>query len=174
MTNKTKSKPSKPIDWPAVRLTFIGGNMSVPEHAATYGVTVAAMRQRVARGKWLNERRKLSKNVTTFALSSLTKTKGTELAEFDAADARLSSALRDIAAKMLADAMAPDAKKLTPSEARTIASLAETAQKIGRIALGGTTENHGVSGVSGAPPVMVGTLDHAARVKAMNDYLHPF
>ena len=123
MTNKTKSKSSKRIDWPAVRIAFVNGSMTASEHAAAYGVTVDAMRQRVVRGKWLNERRKLSSNVATFALASLTKTKGIELAEFDVADARLSRALRGVAARMIADAMAQNAKKLTPSEARTIASV---------------------------------------------------
>lgn len=170
----TTSKFAPELDWESIRFTFISGRMSASEHAATHGVTIASMRQRIARGKWLKERQILSRNVAIFARETITKTKGQELAEFDSADAKMSRALRATAANMLTRANQPGAKPLTPNDARTIASLAEMAQKIGRIALGAATSNVGVGGIEGAPPVMVATMSSEAVEKAMLAYLHEY
>jgi hypothetical protein len=160
-------------DWPAIKLAFIKGTMSTAEHAATFGVTLDAMRQRVARGKWMAERHAMSQAVTVVATAKAIRSKAEQLAEFDAQDASMSRALRGVAARMLADANKQDGRKLTASEARTIASLAEAAQKIGRIALGGTTENHGVGGLAGAPPIATSNMTPKAK-KAMDDYLRDY
>lgn len=161
-------------DWEAIRLAFVNSAMSTAECATKFGVPSDTLRQRAARGKWSQARKAVSQVVTTSAQARIVKTKVNELAEFDAMDARMSRALRGVAAKMLADAAGPGGKKLTATEARTIASLAESAQKIGRIALGGTTENHGHGGVAGAPPITFGAVLPEAVKKAMDDYLHDY
>ena len=161
-------------DWPAIKLAFINGSMSTAECAAQFGVQPEALRQRCARGKWMAERQQLSQAVTAVAQAKIAKTKAQELSEFDSEDARMSRALRAVAARMLVDANKEGAKRLTPTEARTIASLAEAAQKIGRIALGGTTENHGHGGLPGAPPVLFGAAMPEDVKRAMDAYLHDF
>jgi len=161
-------------DWAAAELEFVNGSTSLADHATAYNVTPDAMRQRAARGKWMSKRQALSREVTARAQAELTAAKVNELAEFNAADVRMSRALRGVAAKMLADSMRPDGKKLTAAEARTIASLAESAQKIGRIALDAATENIGHGGTPGAPPITTGSAPPEAVAKAMNEYLHPF
>jgi hypothetical protein len=164
----------KSLDWVAIKHAFVAGTMSPAEHAATFGVLNDTMRQRVARGGWIEARRELSRSVAAVAQAKLIKTKAQELSEFNDADARMSRALRGVAARMLTDASKPGAHKLTATEARTIASLAESAQKIGRIALGATTENVGHGGLLGAPPILTGEVPSAAVTKAMNEYLHDF
>lgn len=175
MTARKRLSPGKRTDWEAAKLGFLNGTMSPAEHAATHGVTVDAMRARVARGKWFAERLAVSQAAAAVAQARMTKSKAAELAEFDAADARMSQALRMVAARMLHDGSQPGKRKLTPSEARTIASLAESAQKIGRLALGGATDNSAIGGLAGAPPVGVASVNvaprNAAVKQAMLDYL---
>jgi len=129
------------------------------------------MRQRVKRGEWMAERHRLSELVTSKAQEAATTNKVAELAARDKADGRISRLLHGLALRMIVDAARPGVRKLTPTEARTIASLAESAQKIGRIALGGSTENTGHMGVPGGAPILTAAATPAAVTQAMRDYL---
>ena len=165
---------AKAIDWPAIRLAYVNGSMSMTDCAEQFGLKPGTVRQRAHREDWERERNAQSRAVTQAAQAKLTKTKAQELSEFDAEDAKMSRALRAVAARMLVEANKPGATKLSAAEARTIASLAEAAQKIGRIALGGTTENHGHGGLPGAPPIMSGAALPEDVKRAMDAYLHDY
>jgi hypothetical protein len=162
------------IDWPAIRLAYINGSMSMKDCAAQFDLKPGTLRQRAHREDWETQRNAMSRAVTSTAQAKIIKTKAQELSEFDAEDAKMSRALRAVAARMLVDANREGAKRLTAAEARTIASLAESAQKIGRIALGGTTENHGHGGLPGAAPITFGAALPEDVKRAMDAYLHDY
>ncbi len=166
------TKPEKPANWERIRFDFINGVGDAAFYAAKHKVSIHALRKRVTKFAWMEDRRKEATKVVLASQEVATKTRGQELAEFDKQDTSLSRALRGLAAGMIGEARKPGAKRLSPTEARTIASLIESAQKIGRIALGATTENVGVGGLAGAPPVLHALTDEVKQAKSafLNEY----
>lgn len=164
----------KRVDWESVRVAYVNGTETTQDLAERLQLSHAAVRKQAERGKWADQRRVLSQQVAQQAQESLAQQRVKELAEFNRQDAAMSRALRSVAARMLADANKDGGKKLTATEARTIASLAEAAQKIGRIALDATTENLGHGGLAGAPPVVFGAALPEDVKRAMDAYLSDY
>ena len=165
------------IDWEKLRVAYVNSSLTAAQFAKEHKISVDAVRKRAERGNWNDERRALSRAVAATAQSQIVLNRSQQLIEMNQMDVKLSQALRALAARMLTDIqkqIGDGKRKVSPNDARTIASIAEAAQKIGRIALDATTENLGHAGVAGAPPMMFGAAPPEAVQKAMREYLHDF
>lgn len=144
------TKPTKIIDWLAIKLAYIHSAKTLSQIALEHGVSESAAEKRSEREKWAEARRELSESVSRTATERINAERLTELANWNDADLRVAKAMRGqiIAAINTAANMA---KPLKPAEIRSLASAAEAVQKMGRLALGATTTNTGLSGPDGAP-----------------------
>ena len=156
-----------------IRAEFIGGKMTLRDLADKHGVGYDALRKVAARQEWMDERHKVSQKVTSEAVNVAIQTRVSELAQFNADDLRMAKALRGMAAKIINESQQQGGKKLTIGELGQIARLVGDAQKIGRLALGASTDNHELTG-AGQGPIQVSDvpLDEykAAIKKALEEY----
>jgi len=127
-------------DWTALRIEYINGSMQYKELADAHKLKEGTVRQRANREDWAKERNALSRAVTQTANASLVESRSDQLASFNADDVRIAKAIRAKAAKMLGAAT-------SPQDLRALSGAFDTAQKIGRLALGASTENSNVSTV---------------------------
>lgn len=126
-------------DWPALRLEYVHGAMSLRELAAKHNVKPAGVMARAAKEGWDAERKQKSAEVSKAANASLGEERATRLAKFNDDDAKIADALKGRAAAML------KAEGLDATQLRAVSAVFDTAQKIGRLALGATTENTAVT-----------------------------
>ena len=156
-------------DWTAIRTEFVNGTMSARDLSQTHGIGYAGVAKRIEREGWVAERRVLSETVVRKANEALVDTRADMLAKFNAGDLSLASGFRQqVAATLqshdkamrawqlanghlpLKDQM-PMPEPLSPNELRQLAGTAEVAQKMGRLALGATTESVAVTPAPNAP-----------------------
>lgn len=156
-----------------IRAEFIAGKMTLRDLAEKHGVAYDALRKAAARGEWMDERHKVSQKVTSDAVNASIQTRVSELSQFNADDLRMAKALRGMAAQLINQSQQPNGKKLTIGELGQIARLAADAQKIGRLALGASTDNHELTG-AGQGPIQVSDVPldkyKAALKKALEEY----
>lgn len=156
-----------------IRTEFIAGQMTIRELAEKHNVSYEALRKVASRNGWMNERHAVTQNVTSKAVATAIHTRVTELSQFNADDLKMAKALRGMAAQLINQSQQPNAKKLSLGELGQIARLASDAQKIGRLALGASTDNHELTGTERGPiQVSDVPLDEykAALKKAIEDY----
>ena len=138
-------------DWTAIKTEYING-AEYPALAKRHNIKEATLRQRASRNKWSQERQKASQAVTTKATAVLVESRAEQLANFNADDVRVAKAIRAKAAKLLQAAT-------TPHELRSLAGAFDSAQKIGRLALGASTENSNVSTAAAPAPRLTALRD---------------
>ena len=124
-------------DWTKLRLEYVHGTATMRELADKHGIKAAGLMRRAAKEGWDAQRKQESAKVSKAAWEALGDTRAEELAKFNADDLKMARAIRAKAAQMMASAN-------TPSDLRALASAVDTAQKVGRLALGATTENTSV------------------------------
>lgn len=124
-------------DWEIIKFEYLKG-ADFAELEKKFRIKPATLRQRASRQKWQKERQELSQNVTKTATIALIETKAAILAKFNEDDLRVARGLRVKAANMLM-------KVKKPADVRALAAALESAQKIGRLALGASTENSSMS-----------------------------
>lgn len=137
-----------------IRIEFINGQMTLRDLADKHGMAYDALRKAAARGEWMDERHRASQKVTAEAVNANIQTRVAELAQFNADDLRMAKALRAMAAKTLNDSQRPNGEALTIAQLGQLARLVADAQKIGRLALGASTDNHELTG-AGQGPIQV-------------------
>ena len=122
------------IDWPALKVEYVNSAMSYREISEKYGVKEATVRKRVNREGWNDARHAVSQFVTTVATEQITENRVDELIKFNKEDLETAKAIRTkaIAMMQLID---------SPSDLRALAGAVDVAQKVGRLALGASTEN---------------------------------
>lgn len=156
-----------------IRAEFIGGNMTIRELSDKHGLKYDALRKVAARQEWMKERHKVSQKVTSNAVNIAINTRVSELSQFNADDLRMAKAIRGMAAKIINESQHQDGKKLSIGELGQIARIVGDAQKIGRLALGASTDNHELTG-AGQGPIQVSDvpLDEykAALEQALKDF----
>lgn len=158
----TKNKP----DWLAVKLEYINSSKSIRQLAQEFGVGESAAKRRSTKEGWDSERKKQNQKVTEVAQKVTTVTRAQELAKFNEDDVRVAKAIRVKAAAMMQQAT-------SPQEIRALALAFDTAQKIGRLALGATTDNTGLSDPNGGPiPLTNVPVDEylKARSKVLGEF----
>jgi len=153
-------------DWKALRVEYVNGAMTFKELAEKHGIKDATVRQRAHREDWEQERHALSQAVTQAAQTRLSESRSSQLARFNEDDLRVARAIRAKAAAMLATAQ-------QPADLRALASAMDTAQKIGRLALGATTGNTGHSDPDGGP-IPITTVPVNDYLKARAEVLQEF
>lgn len=155
-----------------IRAEFIAGRMTLRDLAEKHGVSYEALRKVASRGGWMDERHSVTQKITSEAVAAAIQTRVSELSRFNADDLRMAKALRGMAAKIINESQ-QGGKKLTIGELVQIARLVGDAQKIGRLALGASTDNHELTG-AGQGPIQVSDvpLDEykAALKKALEEY----
>jgi len=161
-------------DWVALKLAYVNGSMSMRELADGHGVNAAGVMKRAAKEGWEAERQRRSAEVSMAAQTKINETRPNELIKFNEADLQMARALRGMVAKRLNDAQtSAQSAPLTPGEIAQLASAAERAQKIGRLALGANTEGHEHTGAGGGPiGVAAVPVDAylAARQKVLDEF----
>jgi len=169
-----------PVDWAALKAEYVVGSMSLSDLARKYGIKPATVGKRAERGGWTAERRELSESVAAEAASRVVQTRASAITALNERDLAMAMALRAKAAKRLGrvtnDPATPDAnlKALT-----AIASIAEAAQRMARLALGLPTTNTGLGRMGGhfeadpdAPPAMTFADLYAAQGGSEHDPNH--
>lgn len=172
-TKVSKSRSVAPVDWYALKTEFINGHMSAPALAQARSVSVSTLKQRAAREGWHDERRRLGLAVTETAQGVITEQRLTDLQEFNSADLEVARALRSMIRTRLVRVEQEGAPALTATELSSLSATAERVQKIGRLAMGATTENAGIGGIGGGP-VAWATVPLDVYLKAREQALRDF
>lgn len=121
-------------DWPALRVEYVHSTMTLRELAARHDIKAAGVMRRAAREHWEAERKQLSAEVSKASAQMLSESRIELLAKFNADDLEMAQQIRAKAFAMLRNAD-------HPSDLRALAGAVDTAQKIGRLALGAETSN---------------------------------
>jgi hypothetical protein len=136
-------------DWTKLRVEYVTSSVTLRDLAAKHGVKPAGVMRRAAKEGWEAERKQESAKVSKVVLETSATDRAAELEKFNADDLKMARAIRAKAASMMGSAS-------TPQDLSALARAVETAQKVGRLSLGATTDNTGISAPGGGP---VG-LDH--------------
>jgi hypothetical protein len=147
VTKKAKPKP----DWTQIRIAYVHGTGTLEQLAVESRVTLSAIKQRSSRENWSKLRQDAAAAVSKAASTFLEAERTKELSSFNTQDLRIAKALRARVAKAINDATSDANNVLPAKDLRSLASAAEAAQRIGRLALGATTENSGLSAPDGGP-----------------------
>lgn len=122
------------IDWTALKLEYLHSAISLRALAEKHGVKPGTVMARASRDGWDRDRKSEAAKVTAAASEALVESRSDQLAKFNEADLRVARAVRAKAAALLAQAEGA-------AELRSLASAFESAQRIGRLALGAETES---------------------------------
>lgn len=125
-------------DWAALKVEYVNSSLQYKELADKHGLKEGTVRQRANREKWAEERNALSRAVTQTAQSKLTEDRTDELTKFNEDDLKMARAIRAKAARLMSN-------DLSAQELRALAGAVDVAQKVGRLALGASTENSAIS-----------------------------
>jgi uncharacterized protein YjcR len=125
-------------DWAAIRVEYVNSALQYKELAAKHGLKEGTVRQRGNREGWAEARNAASQVVTQQAEAVLTVNRIDELAKFNEDDLKMARAIRAKAARMMGQDM-------RPNDLRALAGVVEAAQKVGRLALGASTENSAIT-----------------------------
>ena len=121
-------------DWTALRVEYVNSVLQYKELADKHGMKEGTVRQRANREDWAKERNAVSRAVTQKAEAALSEDRVVALAQFNADDLAIAREIRSRAQAMMSD-------ELRPNDLRALAGAVESAQKVGRLALGAATEN---------------------------------
>ncbi|MDH4481749.1 MAG: hypothetical protein QE279_03485 [Rhodoferax sp.] len=125
-------------DWPALKSEYVNTAIQYKELAEKHGMKPGTVRQRAMREGWVKERTAAVKVIASVVNESVGLSRAQELIAFNSDDVKVAKAIRAKAAKMLQSAS-------SPHELRALSGAFESAQKIGRLALGASTENSSVA-----------------------------
>lgn len=153
-------------DWLAVKLEYINSSKSIRQVAEEFKVGASAAMKRCAAEGWEAERKQQAEKVSAAAQKVSTINRAQELAKFNEDDLRVARAIRAKAASMLAGVK-------SPTDLRALASAMDAAQKIGRLALGATTDNTGHSDPNGGP-IPISSVPVKDYLRARSELLKEF
>jgi transposase-like protein len=149
-------------DWTKLQTEYVHGTMTMRELADRHGIKAAGVMRKAAIEKWDEKRKQEAANVSKAATERVRESRIDELAHFNAEDLEIAKRIRKQVEQHMA--FAPD---VNPAELRALAASAEAAQRIGRLALGVSTDNKSISGPNGGPIQSVSmTAAEFARIAA--------
>ncbi len=122
-------------DYAAMRVEYVHGTATTVEIATAHGISPAGLRKRATDEGWPAERRRISQKVAQIASDALLDSRSATLAKFNADDVRVAARVKARVSRML------ERTTLTPQDLRALAGALDSAQKVGRLALGASTEN---------------------------------
>ena len=138
-------------DWAKLRSEYITTSITLRELADKHGIKAAGVMRRAANEYWEAERKQESARVSRAVINASAEVRVAELDKFNADDLKMARAIRARAAQMMATATVT-----SPQDLRAIAGAVDAAQKVGRLALGVSTNSNEITGKDGtplAPPV---------------------
>lgn len=141
MGTNTKTAPEI---WAAAKAHYITTNATYEDVSSMYGIGLEAVGKRGTREGWRQLRQNHVDAMAARAAENQAERTANELVRFNDGDLIVAKAIRKKAADMLRLAD-------TPGKLRALALAMESAQKIGRLALGATTNNTGHSDPAGGP-----------------------
>lgn len=136
-------------DWAAIKLEYVAGGVTVAALAAKHGVKPGTLRKQVERGRWGVERIRFAQEAVAEATDAAKRERVEALSEFNRDNLGLARAIREQVETRLAEGVG----EISASELRQLASAAEVAHRMGRLALGASTGNIGHAGGNGEGPV---------------------
>lgn len=157
-------------DWQKIQFDYVHRGVRVVDLADLYSIKLDTIYQRVKREGWADKRVEAEQKAYAEAAADASKKRVKELAAFNEGDIKISHAIRSRIATRLANVDGP----MTMSELRVIASTAEVAQRMGRLALGASTDNVGHAGPGGEGPVAVTNVSKEDYIAARNEILEEF
>lgn len=122
-------------DWGKLQAEYITGIMSLRELAANHDIKPATVMARAAKGKWDDLRKQHQAKISSEAIQAAEIDKTEELRIFNQQCVEAARMIRQKSWEMLG------VGGNSPQDIRALASAIESAQKIGRLALGATTDN---------------------------------
>lgn len=125
-------------DWTKLRIEYVTSSITLRELAEKHGIKAAGVMRRAANEQWESVRKQESAKVIMASLSASVPERASELEKFNAEDLALANLIRAKARDMLDDAA-------SPSDLKALSGAIDTAQKVGRLALGAATENTSVT-----------------------------
>lgn len=131
-------------DWAKLRSEYITTSITLRELADKHGIKAAGVMRRAANEYWEAERKQESARVSRAVINASAEVRVAELDKFNADDLKMARAIRARAAQMMADVT-------SPQDLRAIAGAVDAAQKVGRLALGVSTNSNEITGKDGAP-----------------------
>lgn len=137
-------------NWDAIRAEYVAGKSSIKRLAEKHKVSESGLEKRAERGKWSEARRNLSESVISGADAKIAEVRVDELAEFNAADLKIAKAMRSQIAGHLRAAQIKTSL-LNPNDIAILMRAQESAQRVGRLALGMATTSSELTGKDGAP-----------------------
>ena len=121
-------------DWNLLRVEYVTSSITMRELADKHGINASGIMRRAANEKWESERKKESAKVITASLESSVIDRSAELEAFNAEDLAMAKAIRAKASAMMEETT-------TPQDLKALSGAIDTAQKVGRLALGANTES---------------------------------
>lgn len=158
------------IDWAKIKLEFVHTAARVADLASKYGLKEDTIWKRVSRDGWVDMRADAEQTAFANAAGELAKQRVKDLAKFNEDDLKIARAIRGRIATRFNNAETP----ITPNELRLLASTAEAAQRMGRLALGASTDNVGLAGPGGEGPVATANVSKEDYLKARKEVLEEF
>lgn len=145
-------------DWNAIKLEFVTGHASLEDLARKYGIKPSTVRNRATGKKtrdkenWNEARDAWRHKVTAAAEVEIAKKQASELAKFNMNTLKIAHAILGQAGKHFVEAQeGAKPRKITAKDLRLLSAASADAQKIGRLALGTSTDNHEHTGQGGGP-----------------------
>lgn len=135
MATAAKEPAAQKPDWAALRVEYVNSTITLRGLADKHGIKAAGVMRRAAKEKWEDARKQESAKVSKASQEALSVSRTEELARFNEDDLKVAKGIRSQAARMMGNAV-------DPSSLRTLASAFESAQRIGRLALGAATDSH--------------------------------
>ena len=172
MAKTTITRDRKPdSDWEKIKFEYTHSVISVGALAKKHGVLENTLFKRLTREGWQELRIKSEQEMFSRAAATVARERVVELSSFNADDLKVARGIRAKVAALLSTA--PD-KTLTATELRQLAGAAEVAQRMGRLALGASTDNLGVSGQNGEGPINIAHVSKDEYIKAREEVLQEF
>jgi hypothetical protein len=141
----TKSR----TDWAAARQAYVTSDQTLGDVAAQYGCSEQAIKRRSMLDRWTDARNAFRRAVNAKADAAQAESRAHTLKVWNEADLMLAKAIRSrVAARLNKLNQRPDVDARI-DELRSLASIIESTQRVGRLALGATTGNQGVIGDPG-------------------------
>lgn len=157
-----------------LRVLYVNGTMSLRELATTHGASVSTMMKVSAREGWEEARKRVAAQVAVAAQQQINSGRVDELRAFCEADLQVAKALRGSVARLLASAGKDGKPALSTTELRQLAGTAADAQRIGRMALGLSSDNTGHAGPNGVGPVLTSNVTPEEYKAALKQALSEF
>jgi hypothetical protein len=130
------------IDWVAAMQEYVSTDASLRDISVKFGCHRKAVERRSALDGWSAARGRFRDSVGRRAQAMQAETRASKLKAWNDADFTLAKAIRSRVASAL-NKLAQPGVAVDLTELRSLASVAESTQRIGRLALGATTDNQG-------------------------------